>query len=77
MLSYPDSTMHVMRYKDIFDRMKVMYPYFVYDFTQGTSQANPNIRNVGVVPVTDGRNTYWLMPLIVFLDTGHVPWSSG
>jgi uncharacterized protein len=77
MLSYPDSTMHVMRYKDIFDRMKVMYPYFVYDFTQGTSQANPNIRNVGVVPVTDGRNTYWLMPLIVFLDTSHVPWSSG
>ncbi|MDQ6668859.1 MAG: UPF0182 family protein, partial [Thermoproteota archaeon] len=77
MLSYTESTMHVMRYKDIFDRMKVMYPYFVYDFTQGTSQANINIRNVGVVPVTDGRNTYWLMPLIVFLDTSHVPWSSG
>jgi hypothetical protein len=66
-----------MRYKDIFDRMKVMYPYFVYDFTQGTSQANLNMRNVGVVPVTDGKNTYWLMPLIVFLDTSHVPWSSG
>jgi len=77
MLSYTDSTMHVLRYKDIFDRMKVMYPYFVYDFTQGTSQANINIRNVGVVPVTDGKNTYWLMPLIVFLDTSHVPWSSG
>ncbi|HET7148477.1 MAG TPA: UPF0182 family protein [Candidatus Nitrosopolaris sp.] len=77
MLSYTDSTMHVMRYKDIFDRMKVMYPYFVYDFTQGASQANINIRNVGVVPVTDGKNTYWLMPLIVFLDTSHVPWSSG
>lgn len=77
MLSYTDSTMHVMRYKDIFDRMKAMYPYFVYDFTQGTSQANINIRNVGVVPVTDGKNTYWLMPLIVFLDTSHVPWSSG
>jgi hypothetical protein len=35
------------------------------------------MRNVGVVPVTDGKNTYWLMPLIVFLDTSHVPWSSG
>ena len=77
MLSYTDSTMHIMRYKDIFDRMKVMYPYFVYDFTQGTSQSNINVRNVGVVPVTDGKNTYWLMPLIVFLDTSHVPWSSG
>ncbi|MDQ6865040.1 MAG: UPF0182 family protein, partial [Thermoproteota archaeon] len=77
MLSYTESTMHVMRYKDIFDRMKAMYPYFVYDFTQGTSQSNIAIRNVGVVPVTDGKNTYWLMPLIVFLDTSHVPWSSG
>lgn len=77
MLSYTDSAMHVMRYKDIFDRMAIMFPYFVYDFTRGTSQTDLNIRNVGVVPVTDGRNTYWLMPLIVFLDTSHVPWSSG
>jgi uncharacterized membrane protein (UPF0182 family) len=77
MLSHTDSVMHVMRYKDIFDRMGVMFPYFVYDFTQGTSQTDLNIKNVGVLPVTDGRNTYWLMPLIVFLDTSHVPWSSG
>ncbi len=77
MLSYTNSPMHIMRYKDIFDRMKVMYPYFVYDFTQGPSQSNLDIRNVEVVPVTDGKNTYWLMPLIVFLDTSHVPWSSG
>ena len=76
MLSYTDSAMHVMRYKDIFDRMAVMFPYFVYDFSEGTSQTDLNIKNVGVVPVTDGRNTYWLMPLIVFLDTSHVPWSS-
>ncbi len=77
MLSYTNSPMHVMRYKDIFDRMKVMYPYFVYDFTVGPSQTTFDIRNVEVVPVTDGKNTYWLMPLIVFLDTSHVPWSSG
>jgi uncharacterized protein len=76
MLSYTNSAMHVMRYKDIFDRMAVMFPYFVYDFSEGTSQTDLNIRNVGVVPVTDGRNTYWLIPLIIFLDTSHVPWSS-
>lgn len=77
MLSYTNSPMHIMRYKDIFDRMKVIFPYFVYDFTQGASQSNLDITNVEVVPVTDGKNTYWLMPLIVFLDTSHVPWSSG
>ena len=76
MLSYTNNAMHVMRYKDIFDRMAVMFPYFVYDFSEGTSQTDLNIRNIGVVPVTDGRNTYWLIPLIVFLDTSHVPWSS-
>jgi uncharacterized protein len=76
MLSYTNSAMHVMRYKDIFDRMAVMFPYFVYNFSEGNSQADLNIRNVGVLPVTDGRNTYWLIPLIVFLDTSHVPWSS-
>ena len=27
-------------------------------------------------PVTDGKETYWLMPLIVALDTSHVPWST-
>src|SRR5262249_33251420 len=77
MLSYTDSSMHVMRLKDIYDRMSVMYPYFVYNFALGSSQNQLNIRNVGIVPVTDGRNTYWLMPLIILLDTSHVPWSSG
>jgi uncharacterized membrane protein (UPF0182 family) len=77
MLSYTDSSMHVMRLKDIYDRMSAMYPYFVYNFALGSSQNQLNIRNVGVVPVTDGHNTYWLMPLIILLDTSHVPWSSG
>ena len=47
MLSYTDSAMHVMRYKDIFDRMAVMFPYFVYDFSEGTSQTDLNI---GITP---------------------------
>ncbi len=77
MFSYPDSTMHIMRYKDIFDRMKTMFPYFVYEFTLGSPQNVLNVRTVDVIPVSDGKNTYFLMPLIIFLDTSHVPWSSG
>ncbi len=68
LLSYPDQAIHIMRFKDIHDRMKLLYPYFEYDFGQ---------RRVDVLPVTDGTNTYWLMPLIVRLDTAHVPWSEG
>ncbi len=68
LLSYPDQAIHIMRYKDIHNRMQLLYPYFEYDFGQ---------RRVDVLPVTDGTNTYWLMPLIVRLDTEHVPWSEG
>jgi hypothetical protein len=68
LLSYPDQAIHIMRYKDIHSRMQLLYPYFEYDFGQ---------RRVDVLPVTDGTNTYWLMPLIVRLDTTHVPWSEG
>ena len=68
LLSYPDQAIHIMRFKDIHDRMKLLYPYFEFDFGQ---------RRVDVLPVTDGTNTYWLMPLIVRLDTAHVPWSEG
>ena len=67
LLSYPDSAIHIMRFKDIHDRMELLYPYFEYDF---------GARRVDVLPVTDGTNTYWLMPLIVRLDTNHVPWSA-
>ena len=78
MLSYPGSSIHVMRYKDIHERMELMYPYFIYEFGFGTSSNNNfNIKKIDVTPVTDGKNTYWLMPLIVSLDTTHVPWSSG
>lgn len=67
LLSYPDRAIHIMRFKDIHDRMELLYPYFEYDF---------GARRVDVLPVTDGTNTYWLMPLIVRLDTNHVPWSA-
>jgi hypothetical protein len=77
MLSYPDSSLHIMRFKDIYERMKLMYPYFVYDFGVGTSQNDFNVNRIGSILVTDEKDTYWLMPLIVLLDTSHVPWSSG
>jgi len=67
LLSYPDKAIHVMRYKDIHERMSLLYPYFEYHFGN---------RNVDVLPVTDGSNTYWLMPLLVKLDTSNVPWSA-
>ena len=69
LLSYPGESVHVMRYKDVNDRMELLYPYFVYDFGQG--------RELDILPVTDGVNTYWLVPLIVQLDTHDVPWSIG
>lgn len=67
LLSYPDRAIHIMRFKDVHDRMALLYPYFEYHF--GT-------RDVDILPVTDGTNTYWLMPLIIRLDTNNVPWSA-
>ena len=69
LLSFPGESVHVMRYKDVNDRMQVLYPYFIYDFGQG--------RELDILPVTDGTNTFWLVPLIVKLDTFDVPWSIG
>ncbi len=65
-LSYPTQSIHIMRYRDIHDRMQLMYPYFQYDLF-GTQ--------VSSLPVTDGNKTYWLMPLIVGFDTKNMPWS--
>ena len=75
MLSYPDTPIHIMRYKDIHDRMYLLYPYFVYDFAI-TDTSTPTFHKTGVIPVSDGKNTYWLMPLIAALDTSHVPWGA-
>ena len=68
MISYPSEPIHVLRYKDIEERMQTLYPYFLYHLFG---------KEVDSLPVTDGVNTYWLMPLIVGFDTGDVPWSSG
>lgn len=65
-LSYRDQTVHVMRYKDIYDRTNLLFPYFKFDLENGRPD---------MLPVTDGKNTYWLMPLIVDLDASNVPWS--
>ena len=77
MLSYPGSSIHMMRYKDIHERMELIYPYFIYEFSFETSDNNFNIKKIAVISVSDGKNTYWLMPFIVLLDPAYVPWRSG
>ena len=65
-LSYPTEPIHIIRYRDVHDRMQLLYPYFQYDL-QG--------KQLDILPVSDGKNTYWLVPLIVGFDTQNVPWS--
>ena len=68
LLSYPSTPVHVMRYKDVYDRMETLYPYFLYDLFG---------QKLDIYPVTDGNKTYWLVPLIIGFDTHSVPWSMG
>ncbi len=68
LLSYPTTTMHVLRYRDVYDRMRLLFPYFTYE-VKG--------ERVDMWPVTDGKQTFWAMPLIIFLDAKNVPWSGG
>lgn len=68
LLSFPAESVHIMRYKDVNDRMQTLYPYFLYDLFG---------RELDSLPVTDGENSYWLVPLIVGFDTNDVPWSVG
>ena len=68
LLSFPAEPVHVMRYKDIIDRMQILYPYFLYNLFG---------KEIDSIPVTDGTNSYWLIPLIVGFDARDVPWSSG
>jgi len=68
LLSFPTEPVHIMRYKDITERMQTLYPYFLYNLFG---------KEIDSLPVTDGTNTYWLMPLIVGFDTHAVPWSMG
>ncbi|OYT67703.1 MAG: hypothetical protein B6U65_02660 [Candidatus Wolframiiraptor sp. EX4484-121] len=66
LLSYPDKHVRVIRYRDVYDRMELILPYFTYIWRG---------RYVDMFPVTDGNRTYWLMPLIIRLGTSMVPWS--
>jgi uncharacterized protein len=68
LLSFPTEPVHVMRYKDIMQRMQILYPYFLYNLFG---------KELDSLPVTDGTNSYWLVPLIVGFDTRDVPWSVG
>jgi uncharacterized protein len=68
LLSFPTESVHIMRYKDVLDRMKTLYPYFLYDLFG---------KELDSIPVTDGEKSYWLMPLIIGFDTRDVPWSVG
>ncbi len=65
-LSYPTEPIHIIRYRDIHDRMQLLYPYFQYNIFGN---------DVDVLPVTDGKKSYWLIPLIIGFDTKNVPWS--
>ncbi|QLH07824.1 UPF0182 family protein [Nitrosopumilus ureiphilus] len=68
LLSFPAESVHIMRYKDVHDRMETLYPYFLYDLFG---------KELDSLPVTDGTNSYWLIPLIIGFDTFDVPWSVG
>ena len=68
LLSFPAESIHIMRYKDVHDRMEILYPYFLYDLFG---------KEIDSLPVTDGENSYWLVPLIIGFDTNNVPWSIG
>lgn len=68
LLSFPAESVHIMRYKDVNDRMEILYPYFLYDLFG---------KELDSLPVTDGENSYWLIPLIIGFDTRDMPWSVG
>ncbi|MCS7133192.1 MAG: UPF0182 family protein [Candidatus Caldarchaeum sp.] len=67
-LSYPDKTIHLLRYRDVHQRVQLLFPYFNYFIGNDY---------VDMFPVTDGRRTYWMMPLIIALPTDKTPWSNG
>ena len=68
LFSRPSDTIHAMRYRDVYDRLDLLFPYFVYSI---------NNKPIDMYPVTDGKQTYWLMPLITAIDSNRVPWSDG
>ena len=67
-LAFRDQDIQVLRFRDVYERMDLVFPYFQYVFDG---------KRVDMWPVTDGKNSFHLMPLIVTLDANHVPWSDG
>ncbi len=68
LLAYGNTPIHIMRHRDVHERMRLLFPYFEYE---------PWGNRIDAFPVTDGENTYFAIPLLVKLDTGVVPWSKG
>ena len=68
LLSYPGESLHILRYKDVNERMQILYPYFLYNLFG---------KELDSYPVTDGTNTYWLVPLIVGFGTSDIPYTAG
>ena len=68
LLSYPGESVHILRYKHVNERMQTLYPYFLYNLFG---------KELDSYPVTDGKNTYWLVPLIVGFDTRDIPYTAG
>lgn len=66
LLAFRDQSVHIMRYRDVHDRMQMLFPYFQYNFYG---------KSTDMFPVTDGEQTYYLIPLIARLETRHVMWS--
>ncbi len=66
-LSFPDRQIHLLRYRDVHERVALVMPYFTYVFDNLI---------VDMFPVTDGERSYWLMPLITLLPTERLPWSN-
>lgn len=65
--AYRDTPVQVLRYRDVITRVETLLPYFEYHLGE---------RTIDIFPVTDGAKTYYMVPLIVALDTSHVPWST-
>jgi hypothetical protein len=68
LLSYPDKQVKLLRYRDVYERLGLLLPYFTYRWDEGY---------IDIFPVTNGEDTYWLMPLIVKLPASNIPWSKG
>ncbi|MEM4310912.1 MAG: UPF0182 family protein [Nitrososphaerales archaeon] len=69
LLAYSSKSIHIIRYRDVYDRIQLLFPYFQYELFGS---------RVDMIPVNDPEEgkTYWLMPLIIKLDTNEVPWSN-